>query len=374
MRIGNIFISAFLFLPLLAVAEEQWQAGVIPYGMGGAYSAVADDWLSLYYNPAGLAMVKKVEVQPLDVVLGTNSDVVGAASDLKALSGSGGLASELSKLAGKHVEAKGADFSQITLPYFAFGVSYQVNADFNLSNVSYPTTVMQYTKDTGVSVGGAVGFGKQNDLRIGVHLEYIHRDGSTQSVGLSQYLGSTSALVDLFNQQGDGYAGTLGLQYKLPIQSRIEVNTAFVWHDIGDTSFGNSSSKNRPSTDSQDLVAGLAIRFPIGGAQNRRALRRYGPKRSTSAFTIAYDYSELATPWSSRPFMMHSHIGANIDLPILSLQAGLYQSGISFGTGFDLGVFKVAASTYSQELGAYAGQSRDRRYLLSIGSAFGFGL
>jgi hypothetical protein len=338
--------------------------------MGGAYSAVADDWLSLYYNPAGLALVKKVEVQPLDIELGTNHDTVGEASNVKALTGSGSLASTLNNLAGKHVEVKGADVSQITLPYFALGFSYQVNGDFNMENVSYPQTQMQYTKDTGISTGGALAFGKQQDFRIGIHFEYIHREGSVQEVGLSQILASNkSTILNLFNQQGNGYSGTLGMQYKLPIEGRTEVTTSFVWHDIGDTSFG---SGNAPTAISDDMVAGMAVRFPIGGSQNRRSLRRYGPKRSSSSFTIAYDYSDLDKGLKQEPYLMHSHFGMNLDLPILSLQAGVYQTGLSFGTGFDIGLVKVALSTYSTELGSYPGQDRDRRYLLSIGSAFGF--
>jgi hypothetical protein len=62
----------------------------------------------------------------------------------------------------------------------------------------------------------------------------------------------------------------------------------------------------------------------------------------------------------------------NLDLPVLSFQVGLNQSSLTLGTGFDIGIIRVEAATYGEELGSYAGQRRDRRYLLSIGSALGF--
>ncbi len=58
----------------MAIARElpsnHW--GTIPLAMGGAYSAVADDWLSLHYNPAGLALQRKLEFQLLNFSLDVN--------------------------------------------------------------------------------------------------------------------------------------------------------------------------------------------------------------------------------------------------------------------------------------------------------------
>jgi hypothetical protein len=62
----------------------------------------------------------------------------------------------------------------------------------------------------------------------------------------------------------------------------------------------------------------------------------------------------------------------NLDLPILSIQLGLNQTAFTAGMGFDLWALKVNVATYGEELGSYGGQRVDRRYLLSVGSSFGF--
>ena len=120
------------------------------------------------------------------------------------------------------------------------------------------------------------------------------------------------------------------------------------------------------------MVVGLGLRLPIGGRKNRRLERRYGPDRSTSHLSFAFDYSHLNYSLAEEQFPKHIHFGMNLDLPILSIQLGLNQTSFTAGMGFDLWALKINAATYAEELGNYGGQRRDRRYLLSIGSSFGF--
>jgi hypothetical protein len=241
-----------------------------------------------------------------------------------------------------------------------------------MQNLAYPTTQMRYTRDFSFSAGGAAAFGKRKDLRIGGKLAVVQRKGGSRRVGIDEIVGNRETLVDLFKQTGGGIAGTLGVQYRLPTTGPTEVTTSFVWHDIGETSFGSHMDQDRPSRINQNMVVGAAVRFPIGGRKNRRLERRYGPSRSTSHLTFAFDYSHLNYGLSTEHLPKHMHLGMNLDLPLLSLQVGLNQTSLTFGTSFDIGILRVAAATYAEELGSYAGQRRDRRYLLSVGSALGF--
>src|SRR5437762_1516243 len=56
-------------------------------GMGGAFAAVADDYLALYYNPAGLAklehkqFVGEINAGLTPTILGFTSDLKGAGND-----------------------------------------------------------------------------------------------------------------------------------------------------------------------------------------------------------------------------------------------------------------------------------------------------
>jgi hypothetical protein len=351
------------------------EAGVVPFGMGRAYSAIADDWLALHYNPAGLALVKKLDFQLLELRLGVNETVLQNYSNFKDLGGTSGgaLANTLDDFTGKRLMAAGGNITQLTIPHMALAMIYDTQTNFNLENQAYPQTEMRYTKDLGFMLGGAVGMGKRKDLRVGLAVKYINRTGSSRSVPVSDLAGNRNSILDGFKSSGTGIGADFGLQYRLPTSGRTEITTSFVWHDIGHTRFGTSHQKSAPSAIEQNIVAGLGVRFPIGGRKNRRLERRYGPSRSTNHLSFAFDYSHLNYGWDKEHLPKHTHFGMNLDLPLLSLQLGLNQTSITYGTSFDIGVVRVSVASYAEELGNYGGQKTDRRYLVSIGSGFGFG-
>ncbi|MGZ3657315.1 MAG: hypothetical protein ACXVB9_05610 [Bdellovibrionota bacterium] len=362
-------MSARVYAAELSGPEE----GVVPYGMGRAYSAVAEDGLALYYNPAGLAMVNRLEFQAFDLKLQSNSDTIKTVSLVKDLgnNSSSSLANTLGKFAGKHVLLTGSDVTQITVPHFALGMVYDTHTDFDLENLSYPTTQMRYTKDLSLVAGGAIS-SPNKALRLGASIKYMNRTGGVRTIPISEITGSKAAITSLFSQSGSGFGGDFGMQYRFPVPGRVEYTSSFVWHDIGETSFGGPGAQNPPTAIPQDMVAGLGIRIPIGGMKNRRLERRYGPTRSNSSLSLAFDYDHLNISPNQEALVKHFHTGMNLDLPILSLQMGLNQSYFTYGFSFDIGIVKVAAASYGEELGSYAGQHSDRRYLLSVGSSFGF--
>lgn len=374
---GNLLFIVAFFLGLASTAQAKElfgpEAGVVPFGMGRAYSAVADDWLSLYYNPAGLALVSGVDFQAFDIKVATDTAVLESYKNISNLSdGNNNNAQKLSNYAGKHVQGQLSNFSQITVPYFAFGASYEANVDLDLQNLSYPTTQLRYTKDFKVSAGGALAFGPRKALRVGLAVSMINRRGGTQDIGVQEIIGAQSALVDRFNYSGTGWSGTFGVQYRLPTKGREDYTLSYVWHDMGNTTFGRYSATQRPTQIDQNMVAGFAVRYPIGGKRNRRYERRYGPQRSSNALTFALDYSHLNLGLDKEMLPKHLHAGVNIDLPILALQFGINQSSFTYGMSFDAGVVRVNFASYGEELGSFAGQRRDRRYMLSVASSLGF--
>lgn len=367
---------------MLMLSHDAWarelygpDAGVVPFGMGRAYSAIADDALSLHYNPAGLALVKTVEFQLFDLRLSSNRDVVQGYSNFKELgkSSQNSVADSLSGLSGKHLMVQAGNTTQLTLPGIAVAAIYNVHTDFDMQNQAYPTTQMRYTKDLGFKLGGGYGFGKRKDLRIGASVKWMKRIGGVRNISFTELSGSRNSIIERFSESGSGYGGDFGTQYRLPIPGRTEITTSFMWHDIGNTTFGGKQAKNPPTQVDQNIVLGLGIRFPIGGKKNRRLERRYGPSRSSSHLSFAFDYSHLNYSWSKEHLPKHTHVGMNLDLPIMSFQVGLNQTSITFGTSFDIDIIRVALATYGEEIGSYGGQRVDRRYLLSIGTGFGFG-
>ena len=65
-------------------------------------------------------------------------------------------------------------------------------------------------------------------------------------------------------------------------------------------------------------------------------------------------------------------LGVEVSLPILSLRAGFNQGYYAGGVGVNLGLIKVDAATYGEELGEYPGQIEDRRYIVQATIEVGF--
>lgn len=379
----QVLLLAFLFTVLLSPATTKAdelfgpEIGVLPFGMGRAYSAVADDWLALHYNPAGLALFEGVDFQITDLTLGINRETVNrfeAYSDL--LSAGTGL-STFEGLQGRHLSAKLGSTTQLTIPNFAIGFIYQRTIEFDNQNLIFPTTRIRDTTDFGFAAGFGFGIGKGQNrtkrLRLGMSLRYLRRTGGVKDIGIADLSsGDTDAILDQFEAEGWGLGATLGMQFQLPFKGRSEYTLSFVWHDIGDTTFGKHTEADRPESIEQNMTLGFAARFPIGGKANRRTARRFGHPRSSSSLVFSFDYSHLNLGLDEVHFAKHLHFGMNLSLPILSFQAGMNQSSLTLGIGADLGAIKVNAATYAEELGDYAGQRPDRRYLISIATGFGF--
>lgn len=363
--------------PVEAGARELFgpEAGVTPFGMGRAYSAAADDWLALHYNPAGLAMVEGVDLQLTDLKLGASKDAFANFGDYKQLGEAGDSAQKLQTLSGKQVHANLSSITQLTLPKFAFAMIYDYNVGFDFQNNVYPKIRLRNTQDFGFIGGTGFGVGKSNNrqkaLRVGVAMKYLKRRGGVRDLTVARIGTESDSFLSQFEQEGWGVGATLGMQYQIPVKSRVEYTVSFVYHDIGHTSFGKFHQAERPTRIEQNMVAGLMVRFPIGGKANRRQVRRFGQPRSANHFTITADYSHLNISPDKEHFPKHLHFGINIDLPIVSVQAGWNQSSPTFGVGVDFKFLRVSAASYAEDLGGYAGQKVDRRYLISVGTGFG---
>jgi hypothetical protein len=349
---------------------------VLPFAMGRAYSAVADDWLALHYNPAGLAVVEGVDFQILDAKLGVSSDAVNNFGEYKKLGSSGSDAQKLTALSGKRVHANLGNVTQLTIPKFAVALVYDNRVDFDNRNQVYPQIRVRNTLDTGFVTGIGVGVGRANNrqkaLRLGMSLKYLKRRGGVKDLTVANISNNTKALLDQFQATGWGLGATFGMQYQLPVSGRAEYTISFVYHDIGNTSFGSFSQKDRPTPIEQNMTTGFAMRFPIGGSVNRRAARRFGQPRSTNHLTMTAEYSHLNIGTDREHLPKHLHFGLNLDLPIISLQAGWNQTSPTFGLSLDLSALRVSAASYAEDIGGYGGQIRDRRYLISVGTGFGF--
>ncbi|HSH68317.1 MAG TPA: hypothetical protein VK997_00265, partial [Deferrisomatales bacterium] len=164
-----------LAAPAPAAELPSYFEGVRPLGMGGAFTAVADDENALFYNPAGLDRVPAWGlgvVNPLVEVGEKGADVLKDVRDAD-LDNTSEVTALLREYNGEYAHYRAALFPHFVMRHFALGVLAQGTANLQPHNlVAFPEAMI----DSFASVGAHAGFGWgfwDGKLRVGIGGKYI---------------------------------------------------------------------------------------------------------------------------------------------------------------------------------------------------------
>ncbi len=346
---------AFFFAALKAYAvpalplHENWTS-IRALGMGNAYTAIVDDADSLFYNPAGLNRVSGLNWTILDLHLGL--DDVNIMQTMNNFKNSSNLTNAIQSEYGKYHWLNVGTKTAFTFPHFGVGLFGNADALLSVSNPPYPELNLQYYQD----YGGVVGFGFEpvpGFVKFGMDTKYIIRTG-TESTFTSDQLATlnTTQITNALQSTGSGYALDAGLLVTVP--SPIRPTLSFVWKNMGCTAFTKTAGAIAPPRIQDEMI--------IGGA-----LEISAPLITISP-TLDYKYLNRA----DIQFGKKISLGVEVSLPIISIRAGFNQGYYTAGAGVDLGVLRVDAATYGQELGEMPGQIEDRRYVIQATFEIGF--
>ena len=333
-------------------------------GLGGAYTAVADDEQTLFLNPAGLAGIRGQQLHYALMDGEVSTDTIGQASLVSTLSDIN--ASTFNQFMGKNTYTRGQLSPTFLMPNFGVGVLMDGQAALLANNTALPDVVVGYQQTMGIQAGfgfsvsqtggrrrrsrsAQVDSAGSPELRLGVGFKMLWRRGGYRSMPLSQLMSiSTESLKAMAGSYGRGMGFDLGSQYLVPLNSRLTVSAGLAMTEIGDIAFNSEAESQKGN-----LSFGVAARY----------------KLPRSEFLLAYDYRHITrdTDWRKR-----SHLGLEAKLPFISLYMGLSQLRLTYGVAFDAWMFKITAVSYSEEISAIWGTDPERRYALRI--ALGFGL
>ncbi|MBT8341441.1 MAG: hypothetical protein HKP58_20380, partial [Desulfatitalea sp.] len=150
--------------------------GVRPLGMGGAFTAVADDENALFYNPAGLSSISMLNVgifNPLVEVSGDSIDLIGDLGDTD-MDNVGEVTDLLRKYVGKHQHVRAALFPHVGFRLANVGAMVgglvQAEVDADIRNPVYPEAYLDYVQDISLLAGAGVGL-PLTGLRVGATLK-----------------------------------------------------------------------------------------------------------------------------------------------------------------------------------------------------------
>lgn len=347
-------LLAALLIPLslapgLARAAELYEIArpISAYGTGGVYLPWVGSTDAVRWNPALLADVDELAWKFADVGLGTNgSDMLQTVRDLSDSGCSGSSCFDL--LYGKPLNASFNGESTFVLPHWGATIFTGGKLQGTLNNPAFPAFDLTFERDYGIYT--AAGFGLGPGLSAGVALKRINRWGGFQSVSLSTITGGDfDQILDDFNQRGTAYGVDASLMYRSPEILPLRTTAVLHWQDIGCTAFlPDEAGGTAPDRIRDNMSAGVGMELDLPGLDLR--------------FGTEYRHSNK----NDEPFGKKLHIGAELGLPLIDLRAGLNQGYPAVGAGLDLYFMRFDVASYTEETGAYPGQTPSQRFQLGL--------
>ncbi len=344
-------------------------------GMGGAYVAIGGRTDTLFYNPAGLSTMpkKNLEVNILGLSAGVGQNSIDFAKDIKDALDMGDLNGDgdpdddrlkavndvLAKYRGKNLHLDVADWTSVGRNQgkwaFAVGGVASLRIDASSHQGFSSNGILEVNADA--TGGGVLGFSVKllGELYAGVGVKVLHRESLIHSFTAREIVEKQDDLknyiVKDLRKSGNAVGFDAGIIYNIAEDSWLRPRIGVSVMNIGDLKFGDAGS--------------IPMTTNVGVAVN--------PKIPIfSSLVIGLDYVDVFNNFKEdKDKGKRIRLGGElyvIDNPLLSLglRAGLYQGYPTFGADLRFLLLTVSYVTYSEEVGAYAGQDKDRRHLLFI--------
>ena len=404
----NLILGAMVALTMggTGFAEERaaFPQFVRPLGMGGAFTAVADDNNAFSFNPAGMVQRTGAEVSFLEIALGGSSDLKEAVDYLSdhedELTNLDNIATADPTRANQIVNDTLNTFTGLNPRFYVagdvatfvsgprfmgmplhvgFGALFVVDGRFNIGpGTPFPTVSYSVDSDMVIPLSLAKRFDAPyipGKIGVGLTGKLIRRAQVKQdnlNVAQLDNLDVPDPAI------GKGIGSDLGLLY----QPTDRFNVGLMVRDFLGTkiSYDRVDAENGiPAQPERDTV--IRPRTNIGVALTPERLLWILP--TGNRLTLAADVRDILDKDKhiffengfrrvfGQDMWKQVHLGAEYKYWFLRLRGGAYQGYPSFGLGVDLPVLKVDYAFYSQELGARAGDLRQENHVISLGFKFG---
>lgn len=340
-----LVLSCVLAAPATAREFPHFFQGVRPLGMGGAFTAVADDENALFFNPAGLAKVDQWSmglINPLLESSESNSDLYKDVDDTD-LDATSEVADLIRDNLGETAHFRLALFPHVVTPNFAIGVLGQVQANLEARNVANP----EMDVDALGTASGHLGYGHGffNDiLRVGAGAKYISASRLREvytAADISADDFDTRVEDDMMD--GDGFGFDVGVMVTAPVLLKPTLGVVVL--NVGDVDLGDAGVLP------QQLNVGVSLAHDFSWVK----------------ITGAADILDITKDAGFDEDMnKRLHMGLEAKTKYLALRTGLYQGYGSFGATIDLRLLKLDYANYAEEISSFAGGKPDRRHVAQV--------
>ncbi len=351
-------VMACFSVSLAPAAEYQgFHRGTRTLGMGGAFTAVADDQNAIYFNPAGLSQIKGFGLGILNPQVEVSDESIDLFSDFQDvdMDDSAAVADMMRKYIGDNNHIKLATDTYLGFKAGNAGIMVdaiaQANVNMRIRNPVWPEAQIDAITDYGVMLGAGIPVPGVSGLSVGATLKAIVRN-SLNVVYTADVIADDDFEDTLDDDmvEGSSIGLDLGALYTTDAVPFTQVNVAVVAQNIPEMKFGDAADQKT------QFNAGIAL------SQKAIGLR----------FTETLDIHDITDNLTGdESYEKKIHMGVEVALPvILSARVGLNQGYATAGATLDFKIFKVDVATYGEELGVIGGQTEDRRYVGQISAGW----
>lgn len=338
-------------------------------GMGGAYTAIGGRVDTLFYNPAGLSNIPKDkgwEVNILNLSAEVSEDTVAFFRNLDDATsvGEGDIELQrvnelLAEFRGKNLHARAADFTSFGRSYDAFAFGVGALGSGRLDAIPHqglgPEGILEVNADLTWGAVGGMSFKVLESLHAGLAVKSLHRETVIHNFTARELVekqdGMDDFIKDELAKEGNAVGFDAGFIWNLDPESRWRPSMGVSVLNIGDLDFKEAGKI--PMT----VNAGIAVNPDLWFCRS---------------LLVGVDYVDITNNFlQDKDAGKRLRYGAEVQFcdfwPIeVAVRAGMYQGYPTFGADLRILTFAFSYALYSEELGAFAGQDRNMRHLLTF--------
>lgn len=349
-----------------ADGDRPWtHYGLRPLGMGNAFTAIADDFNALYYNPAGLARIDSWDGEFFNPSFTLSENLKTVVQDSQQTSSTNETIELIEENSGNDQSLTLGLSPHLIFPHFGFGASAQLNTELifrrNIAvdtllgiDIIAPISFAMNFFDDKLSIGvtGKLRVVSTVDQRIDISdLEALQNRDLNNEDPNSENPSEDEPSLENYVLGGIGVGADVGILFTPTKTWEPTIGVAII--DIGGTHFEkvelDKDSFGKPDVKLASVNVGFSLK-PYD--KNNKYLR------------FAMDMQSINQPFS---FSKKLHAGAEFGWgQFLKIQAGSYKGAATFGVQLDAGITNLRLVTYKEQLGAVAGQHESRRLALQL--------
>jgi hypothetical protein len=363
MKLLSLFSISLISFSLFA--GEDRTMGRSPHGllMGDAYTTLADDEFSLFYNPALLGRNKGFTFTPLNVSV-TGVNIIQDQDKIDSLS-SGDPETITDAILGFPIHVGFSYAPGFKMGRFGLSVINNSQTNLSLQNKVSPTLKIDHRYDRGFVMGyGMPMFGEYSkesggrQLSLGFSVKYVKR----QSIDDSFYLYGTSLLnaiskteiadilAELGMVNGQGWGTDVGLDYVATSGNQTLALGLSVMDLITTLNTDKNILDKEVQAQPAQVSFGSSLRTDMGPGFH---------------FTMSADIKHLE---QDIELMRRVYLGAELGIsPALSLLAGVNAvDNYSYGIKINTGIIKAYLGVFGTEIGEQLNQEESNRFVVYV--------